>query len=412
MTIGRLGLLGLAVLLGACGTGTDRPAGEVRRVSGEDRELASPAVVYTLGSADGPSWQSFEHLAHVGFDGDDNLFVLDRGAGKVFVYDPNGRFVREIGRPGRGPGELTFPVRLAVTPEGTVVVSDMRRGAFVLFDREGRHLGNLPFPFRGAVGGVEIRPHPGGGFASENQALPGPRGDAGEIRVTWHLPPSPAPRLLASVPADPDRLASVAVGPRETAFLPRFYWGVLPSGGTVVAHTEEYRLDVFTPAGKLGRSIERPIKPHFVTARDREDERQKRLGELTENGTNIPPEIRGAALRELDKLSFARVMPVIEDLTVDPSGRIWVRRGTLPRGGTGRIDLIDGEGTYLGTLRGSRLPVAFSRGGLAAYIQEDSLGVQKVSVSRLPDEWRSPAAGGVRQTAGNLSASPEHPRQP
>lgn len=394
------GSLGLVVLLAACGPDADGPSGDVLRLPREDRELAPPVALYTLGSADGPAWQSFTHLAHVAFDGEDNLFVLDRGAGKVFVYDARGRFVREIGRPGHGPGELAFPVRLAVTREGAVVVSDLRQGAFVVFDRDGHFRDNLPFAYPQAFGGVEIRPHPSGGFVSENQPFPGIKGEAGKIRLTWHSLEPSAPRLTAAVAWSPEHLASTAVGGKETVFLPRFYWGVLPTGETVVAHTEAYRLDILTPGGKPERTLERPIEPRRVTSRDRQEERRKRLGEMTEQGGVLPTSIRQAALKEVDQLRFAAVMPVIQDLAVDPSGRIWIRRGTGPDGKSGSIDLIAADGKYLGTTHGARLPVAFSPGGLAAFVEEDSLGVQRVTVSRLPEDWRSVPRNGAARSAG------------
>lgn len=69
--------------------------------------------------------------------------------------------------------------------------------------------------------------------------------------------------------------------------------------------------------------------------------------------------------------------------------------------------LIAADGTYLGTTHGARLPVAFSPGGLVAYVEEDSLGVQRVTVSRLPEDWRSgPRGAGTR--SGGRSVRP-HP---
>lgn len=44
----------------------------------------------------------------------DNIFVSDRE--RVYQFDVNGRFVREIGKVGRGPGEHTGRVRFAINP--------------------------------------------------------------------------------------------------------------------------------------------------------------------------------------------------------------------------------------------------------------------------------------------------------
>lgn len=57
-------------------------------------------------------------------------------------------------------------------------------------------------------------------------------------------------------------------------------------------------------------------------------------------------------------------------------------------GEPGPIDLVTPEGNYLGTITGSRLPDAISRGGLAAYIERDENDVERVIVRRLPESWR------------------------
>lgn len=44
----------------------------------------------------------------------ENIFVSDRE--RVYQFDKNGRFVREIGKVGRGPGEHTGRVRFAINP--------------------------------------------------------------------------------------------------------------------------------------------------------------------------------------------------------------------------------------------------------------------------------------------------------
>jgi hypothetical protein len=384
--------VGLFVLLAACGGVSERPAGKTLLLSGEDRALPAPEIRYTLGSADGPAWKSFTHLAHAAFDAEDNLYVLDRGAGKVLVYDTTGQFLREMGRTGHGPGELTFPVQVAVTQEGTVVVSDLRRNAFVLFDRQGRYQRDYPFAFKRSLGGLELRSHPQSGFVAIYQPIPALKPDTGHLRLVWHSLGGTAPRILATVPSSPERMGAGTMREGQPAFSPGFYWGVLPSGGVAISSTGSYRVDVFGAGGDLVRTLERPIEPRRVTAGDREAEREKRLAYLKEHGV-LPPAIRHAAMREMAELKFSRMMPVIQDFGVDPAGRIWLRRGMDAAGTGGTIDLVSSGGSYLGTIPGERLPTAYSRRGFTATIDEDSLGVQRITVRRLPDNWASPDRG-------------------
>ena len=389
-----IGVLGLVVLLGACGKEPIDPPAENRvRLAAQDHALPAPAEVYTLGAENGPEWQAFSHIGHVAFDGDDNLYVLDRGPGKVFVYDRNGKFVRAIGGNGQGPGELSVPLQMTVTREGTVVVSQMRRKSFSMFQRDGEYIEEIPYEYRRALGGFEVRSHPQGGFVAVYQPRPGIKPDTGSLRLTWHtLNIDDEPRVLAAVRADPRRLGAGTARVDQPAFSHGFYWGVLPSGEAVVSHTDGYRLDVFSPAGALVRTLERPIEPRTATEADREVERKRRMEHLVEDITTAPAEVRRAAAKEMERLTFAPVLPVIQELGVDPFGRIWVRRGTTPDDHGGSIDVISGDGRYLGTFAGSRVPLAYSPGGLVAHVEEDEMEVQHVVVRRVPGEW-----GGIAQ---------------
>jgi hypothetical protein len=97
-------------------------------------------------------------------------------------------------------------------------------------------------------------------------------------------------------------------------------------------------------------------------------------------------------MKQMEELEFATVMPVIQEFGVDPIGRMWIRRGRSPGGQGGRIDLIDANGTYLGTFPGARVPQAYSRNGLAAYMERDEMDVQRVVVRRVPAAWGAIAA--------------------
>jgi hypothetical protein len=92
--------------------------------------------------------------------------------------------------------------------------------------------------------------------------------------------------------------------------------------------------------------------------------------------------------RQLETLTFAPVVPVVRGLVADPAGRLWIERNPAAPGGPRLIDVVGADGRYLGTLRGERLPQAFSKGGRAAYVESDSLGVQRVLVRQLPRTLR------------------------
>ena len=86
---------------------------------------------------------------------------------------------------------------------------------------------------------------------------------------------------------------------------------------------------------------------------------------------------------QIRDLAFPEEMPVITNLAVDWSDRIWVQRSALPGEG-GPIDILSADGQYFGSLpaHGLRIPGAFGPGGLLAYVERDDLDIQRVFVVR------------------------------
>lgn len=63
---------------------------------------------------------------------DDRFYILDKRVAKsLFVFDAQGRFVRRIGQPGRGPGEYLEPSDFVVYPKENLII---------VFDQFGRQL--------------------------------------------------------------------------------------------------------------------------------------------------------------------------------------------------------------------------------------------------------------------------------
>jgi DNA-binding beta-propeller fold protein YncE len=67
------------------------------------------------------------------------LYVADAHAHVVKVFDNMGMFLYDVGT-SRGPGELKYPVAVALDRTGTVYVLDGRRKRVAIFDVDGRYL--------------------------------------------------------------------------------------------------------------------------------------------------------------------------------------------------------------------------------------------------------------------------------
>lgn len=398
-----------------------------------DRALAgTPSTVFSIGKDEGESWELLSNVSGVDFDAAGNLHVLDAGNQRVLVLDGRGRLLRTIGKQGGGPGELLVPSGLAVLADGTVVIADLGRSAFSVFNADGSFRFNVPYADSLGAPGPEQRgatptvlAHAGGvavfsalriAVAAGPDAVGPPRAPTDIPVYVRPLDPKTPVRMLYRVPREAPVLRtsgdansrSVRNVPR--AFAPQAAWGVLPGGGivAVAGNSPEYRVLLVSGDGRVQRTLTRAIEPRRPGREDQERARAQLAERMRSGQGMIRMEVRagpegvdrrvstggpGGGAREaeieaqLRDLQFADRIPVIAGVRTDPQGRIWIARAPGRVGDDGPIDLLDAQGRYLGTLPPQPLPDAISTTGLAAYITADDLGVEHVVVKRLP-AWK------------------------
>lgn len=98
---------------------------------------------------------AFYRPAALGFDFTGNLFVLDSGNHRIQVFAPDGSFLRSMGEPGEGPGQLGDPQGMFVHPDGRVWVADTRNRRVQPFSATGEVLDGISvdlFPIDVVVG--------------------------------------------------------------------------------------------------------------------------------------------------------------------------------------------------------------------------------------------------------------------
>lgn len=83
------------------------------------------------------------HADRVEVDAAGRIFVADRNAGNVKVYDKNGTHLRTFGEEGRGPGEFEMMRGFAVMRD-SLFVYDQNLKRLNIFSREGELLDNHP----------------------------------------------------------------------------------------------------------------------------------------------------------------------------------------------------------------------------------------------------------------------------
>jgi len=401
------------------------------RIPARDRTLTGkPVELYSIGREEGEDWELLAGVRQVAFDASENLYVLDSGNQRVLVFDANGRFLRQIGRKGEGPGELMSPLGMTVTQNGEVIVSDLGRQAYSIFKTDGSFVRNVtPEVSDFGAFASQIYEHPAGivsrhrpmvmmarNVEAGRPAMPTTGPEKMQVTLTDLKTAKRSTLWEITLPEQPTKVSEQSSGPSQRSFrvirstpefMPPVLMGVVPGGAIAVASEADYRIRI-TSNGGVQRVIERPIAPRKVGRREQNLARERRRSEMSsgrtprmaiavraESGgrpsvsTAAPPAMTPAQIEaELQNLTFMDYVPVLSGMVTDPLGRIWLKRTANDLGDGGPIDLITHDGRYIGSIPGLQLPVVVSRGGRAAWIERDDMGVERVVVKRLPASWR------------------------
>src|SRR5690606_21576541 len=162
LPMSRIHLTALAVLtLLAPAPGLAQQAGQI---PARDRVLqGEPQTLFAIGALEGADWETLSDVAQVAVDARDNLYVLDRGNHRVLVFDAQGKFVRQLGKQGSGPGEFGSPNGIAVEPDGRVIVADIAHRNYTIFSPDGEFERTVPYDAEAGMLFRSVQRHPRGG---------------------------------------------------------------------------------------------------------------------------------------------------------------------------------------------------------------------------------------------------------
>jgi DNA-binding beta-propeller fold protein YncE len=89
-----------------------------------------------------PEGETFGLISRLTTDSQDRLYVFQRKDPAVLVFDPDGKFLRSWGQPGKtAPGEFHLPHTMAISPDGTLYVSDRANARVQMFTPDGKFIG-------------------------------------------------------------------------------------------------------------------------------------------------------------------------------------------------------------------------------------------------------------------------------
>ena len=278
-----------------------------------------------------------------------NIYVLDDKAVQIKVYDPQGNFIRAIGRRGQGPGEFQTPGSFCLTPQQRLAVCDSLSRQLVIFDLDGQFIKALPDKTRSFM---EVKVNNKGDIIATQMVL----GDEAKEELVWFDSDLKPLFTVASVP--------IARYPVFNPYFPNIYFGLTGDANILWGITTEYVFNVVNPEGKIIKKIVKKYDPEKFTREDQEKRAKELWGE-----EGPPPDIR---------VEWPENFPAFQDFVMDERGWLYVRPYTKEKVEKGVIcDVFDADGRYVARVVLPDRAMAVKYGKLYT-IEEDEEGMRLV----------------------------------
>ena len=377
------------------------------------RGVATLVEELSIGVADGAEEYMLGEVADLALAPDGSLYVFDRQVPVIRHYDAQGKFLRNVGRSGQGPGEYRSSSGIAVTRDGRLLLWDTVNWRINVYSAGGDFVEQWTTP-----SGMS-----GGGTAGYSRAL---LVDTAGLVVTrktilnirdianrptiWirYRPDGTLVDTLFPPPwPDPDEpLVATARGARISVavpFSPTRWLALSPLGYFVAGFPSRYSFEVHRP-GQPVLSVRRDARPEPVprseraAERNRVEERMRRTDPAWSwNGPDIPttkPLYDGLVVG-LDGRVWVAVIPEVSPRVGNSSGGSGVGRpsGVRPPVPTTResprpalYDVFEPDGRYVGQVRiPAKVSTVLRRGGHIWGIAFDEDDVPRIKRYRI--EW-------------------------
>ena len=302
----------------------------------------------SIGVADGAEEYIFGNIADVALGRDGSLYVFDGQVPIVRHYDASGRFLRNIGRAGSGPGEYRSASGIATTPDGRLLVWDTGNWRINVYSATGDVLTQWTTPSGMSGGGTAqfsraIFVDTAGVVTTRKMVFDRNPDNRPTIWVRFRPDGTPADTLreppapeLGRLSARADRVSTAAPVP----FAPIRFVALSPFGYLVAGYPSRYAFEIHQP-GRAVVSVRREVKPEPVSRAERAEGRkniEERMRQTDPNWSWNGPDIPDTK-------------PLYHGLTVGLDGRIWV---SLTRGADPKLGLSSTSGVGSGVPRAPR----------------------------------------------------------
>lgn len=281
--------------------------------------------LWAIGGESEAEGEIFGIIADLAVDAAGRLYVLDSQLSELRVFSPDGEYLRTIGRPGQGPGDLPAAIAVAALADGSIGVLHGGSGRCSRFDPEGAYLGEhvLPDSLRGGARRL-YRLRTGGSLLAVEGAQVKPGEDGYESRTAIFT--VSADGTLRAIAESSRRFSLSEMVVRELGTRP-FRWTLAPDGRLFLVRDFGDEIEVWAPEGTRRQVIDCGYAHRERSAAEKEAVRDyyRRGG-----GT------KGVTIEVMD------YEPDIAWLGVAGDGRLWVLSSQgCDAGGAGSLGVFD-----------------------------------------------------------------------
>lgn len=265
----------------------------------------------------------------VAIDGSGNVFVLDFGERtEVHKYDPSGEYQTRLGARDTDQDRVVSAIEIDASPWNTIYVLDRGKNALLTYLTLGTFAAS-----------VDIEP----GIALDVHAAP----EFSEYYLhTWFQNERRSVVLHMREPADSLGVLYEVQIPfglpvRREARGVHYLTEADARGNLYVAFYDGYPVRVLSPVGETLRLVDLDRESMRKTDAEIEAETRESFERLQAELPGLDPDLLIEA-SQADSL-----YPIIEELTVDPLGRLWVRTHRPDSRGDTPYDVFNEAGEYL-----------------------------------------------------------------
>jgi hypothetical protein len=312
----------------------------------------------SLGGSGNPD-ESLSQVSMFVVDREGGVFALDIKEQKIKVYDKNGKFLRLIGKPGQGPGELGMASGVQLMADGTLVVEDATNRRLALFKPSGEFIKNISMS--GMLGLVNVLLDAQGNAVGREMGLA--EGNAKMFFEIKKFDSNLKPLFTLDKIEFPVPIPGSGAKMNILEMMSIYQFD--PSGNIYYGRNADYEIKVYSPEGKHFRTIQKEYDRAKVTQAD--------IDEMLER---IPSVAGGVNIK--DMFSFPEYFPPYQSFFLDDQGRLYVRTFTKGKGkGEYVIDVFDPEGTFIAQFI-TKSNLQLWKAGKAYGIEESDEGYQVI----------------------------------